>query len=74
MSGIVDAHHHIWRQADLPWLMGPLQPRIPEVLRTPSGMIELAPQAIVEDAARLGAARRGAGGRHQRRPDPGRAP
>jgi len=26
--GIVDAHHHIWRQADLPWLMGPMQPRI----------------------------------------------
>lgn len=25
---IVDAHHHIWRQADLPWLMGPMQPRI----------------------------------------------
>lgn len=28
MSGIVDAHHHIWRQRDLPWLMGPMQPRI----------------------------------------------
>ncbi len=25
---IVDAHHHIWRQADLPWLQGPTQPRI----------------------------------------------
>lgn len=25
---VVDAHHHIWRQADLPWLMGPMQPRI----------------------------------------------
>lgn len=25
---IVDAHHHIWRQADLPWLLGPTQPRI----------------------------------------------
>ena len=25
---IVDAHHHIWRQADLPWLKGPMQPRI----------------------------------------------
>ena len=25
---IVDAHHHIWRQADLPWLRGPMQPRI----------------------------------------------
>ena len=25
---IVDAHHHIWRQADLPWLVGSMQPRI----------------------------------------------
>ena len=25
---IVDAHHHIWRQGDLPWLCGPMQPRI----------------------------------------------
>ena len=25
---IVDAHHHIWRQADMPWLSGPMQPRI----------------------------------------------
>ena len=25
---IVDAHHHIWRQAALPWLAGPMQPRI----------------------------------------------
>lgn len=28
MTAIVDAHHHIWRQADLPWLLGPMQPRI----------------------------------------------
>jgi predicted TIM-barrel fold metal-dependent hydrolase len=28
MTPIVDGHHHIWRQADLPWLMGPMQPRI----------------------------------------------
>lgn len=29
MSGsIIDAHHHIWRQQDLPWLLGPMQPRI----------------------------------------------
>lgn len=28
MTGLVDAHFHIWRQADLPWLMGPMQPRI----------------------------------------------
>lgn len=25
---MIDAHHHIWRQADLPWLLGPEQPRI----------------------------------------------
>lgn len=25
---MIDAHHHIWRQADLPWLNGPMQPRI----------------------------------------------
>jgi predicted TIM-barrel fold metal-dependent hydrolase len=25
---VIDAHHHIWRQADLPWLMGPMVPRI----------------------------------------------
>ncbi|MEL6218419.1 MAG: amidohydrolase family protein [Pseudomonadota bacterium] len=24
----VDAHHHIWRRADLPWLLGPSVPRI----------------------------------------------
>jgi predicted TIM-barrel fold metal-dependent hydrolase len=28
VTGIIDAHHHIWRQADLPWLSGPMQPRI----------------------------------------------
>ena len=30
MNGIsiVDAHHHIWRRADLPWLSGPMRPRI----------------------------------------------
>ena len=33
--------------------LGPLQPRIPEVLRTPSGKIEMAPQPIVEDVKRL---------------------
>jgi len=32
--------------------LGPLQPRVPEVLRTPSGMIELAPPEIVEDVER----------------------
>jgi anaerobic selenocysteine-containing dehydrogenase len=33
--------------------LGPLQPRIPEVLRTPSGRIELAPEPLVADVARL---------------------
>jgi predicted TIM-barrel fold metal-dependent hydrolase len=25
---VIDAHHHIWRPADLPWLAGPMVPRI----------------------------------------------
>lgn len=25
---MIDAHFHVWRQADLPWLTGPVQPRI----------------------------------------------
>jgi anaerobic selenocysteine-containing dehydrogenase len=33
--------------------LGPLQPRVPEVLRTPSGNIELAPQPCIDDVARL---------------------
>jgi anaerobic selenocysteine-containing dehydrogenase len=32
---------------------GPLQPRIPEVLKTRSGRIELAPEPLIADAARL---------------------
>jgi len=28
VTEFVDAHHHIWRQTDLPWLIGPMQPRI----------------------------------------------
>jgi len=28
VTPVVDGHHHIWRQADLPWLAGPMQPRI----------------------------------------------
>ncbi len=36
--------------------LGALEPRIPEVLRTPSGRIELAPEAIVADVPRLRAA------------------
>jgi anaerobic selenocysteine-containing dehydrogenase len=35
--------------------LGPLQPRIPEVLRTPSGKIELAPALLLADVARLAA-------------------
>src|SRR5207237_18687 len=33
--------------------LGPLAPRIPELLRTPSGKIELAPEPLVADVARL---------------------
>jgi anaerobic selenocysteine-containing dehydrogenase len=36
--------------------LGPLRPRIPEVLRTPSGKIELAPEPIAADVERLRAA------------------
>ena len=44
--------------------LGPLEPRLPEVLRTPSGKVELAPPAIVADVERLRAAlaRRSNGG------------
>jgi predicted TIM-barrel fold metal-dependent hydrolase len=28
VTAIIDAHHHIWRRADLPRLDGPMQPRI----------------------------------------------
>jgi anaerobic selenocysteine-containing dehydrogenase len=33
--------------------LGPHQPRVPDVLRTPSGKVELAPEAIVADVERL---------------------
>lgn len=33
--------------------LGPLEPRVPELLRTPTGKIELAPEAIVADVVRL---------------------
>jgi anaerobic selenocysteine-containing dehydrogenase len=33
--------------------LGPLEPRLPEMLRTPSGKVELAPAPIVADVARL---------------------
>jgi anaerobic selenocysteine-containing dehydrogenase len=36
--------------------LGPLAPRLPDLLRTPSGRIELAPEPIVADVARLRAA------------------
>ncbi|MGH9038455.1 MAG: molybdopterin dinucleotide binding domain-containing protein, partial [Acidimicrobiia bacterium] len=36
--------------------LGPLEPRLPEVLRTPSGQVELAPEPLVADVARLEAA------------------
>jgi anaerobic selenocysteine-containing dehydrogenase len=36
--------------------LGVLQPRLPEVLRTPSGVVELAPPEIVADVPRLRAA------------------
>jgi anaerobic selenocysteine-containing dehydrogenase len=32
---------------------GPLEPRLPDVLRTPDGMVALAPEVIVADVARL---------------------
>jgi anaerobic selenocysteine-containing dehydrogenase len=41
--------------------LGPLEPRIPEVLRTPTGKIELAPEPIVADVERL----RGSLARHR---------
>lgn len=35
--------------------LGPLQPRLPDVLATPSGRVELAPEAITADVPRLAA-------------------
>ena len=46
--------------------LGPLQPRIPEVLRTPSGTIELAPAQIVADVERLRGAMERTWGDHNR--------
>ncbi|MDQ3934739.1 MAG: molybdopterin oxidoreductase family protein [Actinomycetota bacterium] len=43
--------------------LGPLEPRVPEVLRTASGRIELAPEPLVADVERLrGALERGSNG------------
>jgi anaerobic selenocysteine-containing dehydrogenase len=36
---------------------GPLGPRLPDALRTPDGLIDLAPEALVADVERLAAAR-----------------
>jgi anaerobic selenocysteine-containing dehydrogenase len=33
--------------------LGPLEPRLPDVLRTPSGMVELAPEPLAADVGRL---------------------
>jgi anaerobic selenocysteine-containing dehydrogenase len=44
--------------------LGPLAPRLPEVLRTPSGMVELAPEPLVADVERLRASLAGGGRRH----------
>ncbi|WP_327088169.1 molybdopterin-dependent oxidoreductase [Nonomuraea sp. NBC_01738] len=33
--------------------LGPLEPRLPEILRTESGLVELAPPELIEDVARL---------------------
>ena len=33
--------------------LGPLQPRLPDLLRTPSGLVELAPPQLISDAGRL---------------------
>jgi anaerobic selenocysteine-containing dehydrogenase len=36
--------------------LGPLEPRLPEILKTPSGSVELAPGPLAEDTGRLHAA------------------
>jgi anaerobic selenocysteine-containing dehydrogenase len=41
--------------------LGPMRPRLPEVLRTPSGKIELVPEQVVADLPRLEAELAGAG-------------
>jgi anaerobic selenocysteine-containing dehydrogenase len=44
--------------------LGPLAPRLPEVLRTPSGMVELAPEPLVADVERLRASLAGSDRQH----------
>jgi anaerobic selenocysteine-containing dehydrogenase len=48
LDSLIDAPHGV----DL----GPLQPRLPDGLRTPTGMIDIAPQPIVDDLPRMHAA------------------
>jgi anaerobic selenocysteine-containing dehydrogenase len=48
LDALLDAPHGID--------FGPLEPRLPDVLRTPSGMVELAPEPVVADLERLRAA------------------
>jgi anaerobic selenocysteine-containing dehydrogenase len=44
--------------------LGPLEPRLPEVLRTQSGMVELAPEPLLADVARMHAALSASGNGH----------
>jgi anaerobic selenocysteine-containing dehydrogenase len=44
--------------------LGPLEPRLPEVLRTASGMVELSPEPLMADVARLRAALDGGAEEH----------
>jgi anaerobic selenocysteine-containing dehydrogenase len=48
--------------------LGPLQPRVPEMLRTPTGKIELAPEPLVADVERLRASLTSAGSNGNGRP------
>ena len=52
MKPIIDAHHHIWRQADLDWLRGEEQPRIFGPYRPIMRDYPLA--EFIDDAAPLG--------------------
>ena len=39
MIPVADAHFHIWRRKDLPWLDGPMQPRISARMRRSGAII-----------------------------------
>ena len=43
--------------------LGPLEPRLPEVLRTPTGLVELDAEPLLADLARLAARARPPGAR-----------